>query len=210
VSYTGCPGVFAKRQQQLTIKVELVDCVINNIPTTLDLIRTFERLDVHATFPTNHPQKSLNAMRLLAATEPEGQTRIKLTHQLYKTYWLDNKDVTDSQVLQSAVSKVGWDVDVNDVLSNENAKEELRRNTDEAIAHGAFGVPSFWVNNHLYWGVDRIHFVEEELIGSKVLMQRIALPPSPGKPPFHAKLTIYHDFSSPWSYLGSQQVLRGV
>jgi 2-hydroxychromene-2-carboxylate isomerase len=141
VSYTGCPGVFAKRQQQLTIKVELVDCVINNIPTTLDLIRTFERLDVHATFPTNHPQKSLNAMRLLAATEPEGQTRIKLTHQLYKTYWLDNKDVTDSQVLQSAVSKVGWDVDVNDVLSNENAKEELRRNTDEAIAHGAFGVP---------------------------------------------------------------------
>ena len=80
-------------------------------------------------------------MRLLAATEPEGQTRVQLTHQLYKTYWIDNKDVTDNQVLQSVASVVGWDVDVDKVLSNEDVKDELRRSTDEAVARGAFGVP---------------------------------------------------------------------
>lgn len=51
-----------------------------------------------------------------------------------------------------------------------------------------------------------MHFVERELSGARVTLPRLAVPPLLGKPPLEAKLTIYHDFSSPWSYLGSQQV----
>ena len=51
-----------------------------------------------------------------------------------------------------------------------------------------------------------MHFVEQELNGNKVAMPRMVMPPAPGVPPLEAKLTIFHDFSSPWSYLGSQQV----
>lgn len=100
-----------------------------------------KRHNVVASFPSGHPMQSLKAMRLLAATEPDGPTRIQLTHQLYKTYWVDNSDITDSCVLQTAASRVGWDVDVDEVTGKQDVKDELRSNTDEALRHGAFGVP---------------------------------------------------------------------
>ncbi|XP_062521213.1 uncharacterized protein LOC134196160 [Corticium candelabrum] len=171
-----------------------------------DLIRTMKRHGIVASFPSGHPVQSLKAMRLLSATDFDGHTRVQLTHQLYKSYWVDNKDITDSHFLQSVVADIGWHVDVDEVTGKQSVKDELRRNTDEALKHGAFGVPSFCVNNRLYFGVDRMHFVEQELNGNKVAMPRMVMPPAPGVPPLEAKLTIFHDFSSPWSYLGSQQI----
>jgi 2-hydroxychromene-2-carboxylate isomerase len=42
-------------------------------------------------------------------------------------------------------------------------KDRLRANTDEAIARGAFGAPTFLVEDELFWGNDRLHFVEAAL-----------------------------------------------
>jgi 2-hydroxychromene-2-carboxylate isomerase len=39
-------------------------------------------------------------------------------------------------------------------------KDPLRRNTDEAVARGVFGVPSFVVNGEVFWGADAIDFVK--------------------------------------------------
>ena len=62
---------------------------------------------------------------------------------------------------------------------------------------------SFWVNDRLFYGVDHLHFVERALGDSSVAPPRFQPPPAEPK---KAKLTIYHDFSSPWSYIGSTQV----
>ena len=62
---------------------------------------------------------------------------------------------------------------------------------------------SFWVNDHLYFGVDHLHFVERALGNTSAAPPRFH--PAPAQPR-KAKLTIYHDFSSPWSYIGSTQV----
>jgi 2-hydroxychromene-2-carboxylate isomerase len=40
-------------------------------------------------------------------------------------------------------------------------KDRLRANTDEAIARGAFGAPSFFVGDELFFGNDRLDFVAE-------------------------------------------------
>ena len=107
----------------------------------IDLIRTMKRHGIVASFPSGHPVQSLKAMRLLSATDFDGHTRVQLTHQLYKSYWVDNKDITDSHFLQSVVADIGWHVDVDEVTGKQSVKDELRRNTDEALKHGAFGVP---------------------------------------------------------------------
>jgi 2-hydroxychromene-2-carboxylate isomerase len=44
-------------------------------------------------------------------------------------------------------------------------KEELRRRTDEAVARGVFGAPSFFVEGALYWGQDRLAMVEKAIRG---------------------------------------------
>lgn len=62
---------------------------------------------------------------------------------------------------------------------------------------------SFWVNDHLYYGVDHLHFVERALGNTSAVPPRFH--PAPAQPR-KAKLTIYHGFSSPWSYIGSMQV----
>jgi len=42
-------------------------------------------------------------------------------------------------------------------------REELIRSTNEALDRGVFGAPSIVVNDELYWGKDRMEFVEDEL-----------------------------------------------
>ena len=44
-------------------------------------------------------------------------------------------------------------------------KDRLRTNTDEAIARGAFGAPAMFVGDQLFWGNDRLPFVEAALRG---------------------------------------------
>jgi 2-hydroxychromene-2-carboxylate isomerase len=39
----------------------------------------------------------------------------------------------------------------------------LRANTDQAVARGAFGAPTFYVNGEIFWGNDRLDFVEDAL-----------------------------------------------
>ena len=63
---------------------------------------------------------------------------------------------------------------------------------------------SFWDNNELFFGVDHLHFVERALGNKSAAPPRFH--PNPTEPR-KAKLTIYHDFSSPWSYIGSTQVM---
>ncbi len=46
------------------------------------------------------------------------------------------------------------------------AKEDLRRRTDEAIALGIFGAPAFIVDGQMFWGQDRMHFVERALMAA--------------------------------------------
>ncbi|XP_048588563.1 uncharacterized protein LOC5511679 [Nematostella vectensis] len=169
-----------------------------------DLRRLLYRsgLDVH--MPSGPPKKTLPTMRLLAAACVQAQeTGISLTHWLYDAYWVHNKDVTSLDVLQEGASHVGWSVDVESTI-NGVGKQVLLDNTQEALDRGAFGVPSFWVNNELFYGTDRMHFVESALGPDKhVTMPRLYHPPSH---PTRAKLIIYHDFASPWSYLGSTQI----
>ena len=45
------------------------------------------------------------------------------------------------------------------------AKERVRQQTDEALAHGVFGVPTVEVNGEVFWGCDAFPDVEDSLLG---------------------------------------------
>ena len=101
---------------------------------------SMKRNGLSLTVPASHPQKTLNAMRLIASTEPDSGLRVKLTHSLYEAYWQKHADVTDSQVLQSIAASIGWSFsDIRQQI--EQGRESLKQNTHEAFTRGAFGVP---------------------------------------------------------------------
>ena len=132
-----------------------------------DLARWARRWGVPApVYPAGHPLRTVEAMRLCVAA---GERVPALAHALFRAYWIDHKDVANREVL--AVIAAAHGLDIAEVDRDEN-KEGLRRNTDAAVADGVFGAPSFVVTNEhgrsLFWGQDRLHFVEKALNGWKV------------------------------------------
>jgi 2-hydroxychromene-2-carboxylate isomerase len=51
-----------------------------------------------------------------------------------------------------------------DLIKDDKVKEKLRANTEEAVARGVFGAPTFFVGDDMYWGQDRLHFVDLALV----------------------------------------------
>jgi len=143
-----------------------------------------------------HPQRSVTAMRLITAAQ--GAARVGLTKALYQAYWVDNCDINDPAFLEPLASRFGVPLEQ---ANHPDTKAALRTNTAVASERGVFGVPTFELNGRLWWGQDRMHLVERALGGTPTYMPDIA--PKPGQ-----KIAFYHDFSSPYSYLGASQIQR--
>jgi 2-hydroxychromene-2-carboxylate isomerase len=109
-----------------------------------------------------HPLRTLDAMRLLYTVD--GAARVALTHRLYRAHFVEGRDLDDRAVL----------AEFGDVarLDAPEVKAALRAATERAVADGVFGVPAFVVEQQarrfLFWGQDRMLFVEKALAGWKV------------------------------------------
>lgn len=161
----------------------------------LDLLRQADLLGVPLKLHPRHPVRTVNAMRLLLAADAE--QRPALTHALYRAYWVDNLDLSDPATLAELARQHGLDAEV---ATDPQVRRALYRAVDEALQAGLFGVPTFTVGDRLWWGVDRLPFVERALGGEPPARAHLA-----GQVP---SLVFFHDFSSPFSYLGSTQIER--
>ncbi len=98
-------------------------------------------------FPPGHPFNPLAALRLcLAAGATPASVDI-----LFNWIWRDGQaaDSAATLALPGAMLDVA---NVADAISAADVKEQLRRNTDAAIAAGVFGVPTLSIDGELYWG----------------------------------------------------------
>ncbi|MFS2103203.1 2-hydroxychromene-2-carboxylate isomerase [Ralstonia sp. Ralssp135] len=50
-----------------------------------------------------------------------------------------------------------------ELVQDDHIKQTLRKTTEEAVARGVFGAPTFFVGDEMFWGQDRLHFVEAAL-----------------------------------------------
>ena len=69
-----------------------------------------------------------------------------------------------ARAISSVVRRIG--VDPEEVLSeaaSPKAKQALKVATSEAVERGVFGAPAFFVGDEMFWGNDRLHFVEAAL-----------------------------------------------
>lgn len=165
-----------------------------------DMRRWAELWQVPLSMPASHPMRTVDALRATLATPIEH--RANVIHSLYKTYWVDNLDITDPKVIAASLSRAG--VDGNAIVSSidQSIKDLLKKNTDEALARGVFGAPSVFVGEEMYWGQDRLWMVERALGGE---------PTHPGQGRFHRdtetpSVDFFFDFSSPFTYLASTQI----
>jgi 2-hydroxychromene-2-carboxylate isomerase len=116
--------------------------------------------------PDTFPVNSLKANRLGLVAAEHGRIA-PFSHLTFRAVFADGRDISDPGVLAELARAVGLDPEqALAKAETQEIKDALRRNTDEAIARGAFGAPTFFVGEEMFFGNDRLMFVERTLSGA--------------------------------------------
>ncbi|MEM9456323.1 MAG: 2-hydroxychromene-2-carboxylate isomerase [Myxococcota bacterium] len=148
--------------------------------------------------PAEHPRRTVDAMRLTLAVE-DGPTRAALSKALFEAYWVEGRDVSDPAVLADLAVGHGLAADA---FEDPRVRDRLRESTRAAQEAGMFGVPSFVADGRVWWGQDRMPLLERAMGREPPPLHALRDGPRP------TRLTIVHDFASPFSYLASTQIER--
>lgn len=83
---------------------------------------------------------------------------------VFQAIWIDALNMNDPATVGAALHKAGFDPQQLMVLANDQAtKDALKATTTEAVSRGVFGAPTFFVDDQMFWGQDRLDFVKEAL-----------------------------------------------
>ncbi len=83
---------------------------------------------------------------------------------LYPAFWVEEKNLGDESVLTAVLEAAGLDGKaLLRAAADPAIKMALRETTDEAVARGAFGAPTFFIGDEMFFGADRLPFVERAL-----------------------------------------------
>lgn len=111
-----------------------------------------QSLGIPFRFPASHPFNPLHHLRLAIAA---GVTRENVG-RIFDSIWTSGAEASDPKAFAALAKELGVD---EARLAAPEVKDALRRNTEEAIARGVFGVPSYEVDGEVFWGADSIGFV---------------------------------------------------
>lgn len=133
-----------------------------------DVMRQAKRLNLPFRGPPHHPFNPLAALRAVLAVEGEAQ-RLVLTRRLLAAVWSDGIDVADPASLSTVLAGSGFDADaIRAAAATPEVKQHLRSVTQQAIDAGVFGVPTFRLQDELFWGADRVDTVVWALNGGTI------------------------------------------
>mgnify|MGYP006290460681 CR=1 FL=1 len=128
-----------------------------------DLPRFAERYGVPLNFNPHFPINTLNLMRGVFAARDAGCEEA-YTAAVFRAIWVDAADMGDPADLQAALEHAGLDASALLAQSAQPAvKQALIEATEEAVARGVFGAPTMFLGEEMFFGQDRLDFLEERL-----------------------------------------------
>ncbi|MEI7446526.1 MAG: 2-hydroxychromene-2-carboxylate isomerase [Burkholderiales bacterium] len=119
------------------------------VQTFRQVVWLAHRHGIALNLPSAHPFNPLPMLRLSIALDDDPD----VVRALFRYVWVDGHLPTDEDAWATLCATLGVD-DPAAEIARADVKETLRRNTEEAIAIGAFGVPTIAVDDQLFWGFD--------------------------------------------------------
>jgi len=124
--------------------------------------------------PSRFPVKTSTALRAVLAagrtSRPDDgvtareQAQRAISQAIMRAYWERDEDISDRDVLVSIATGAGFDgARLIEIADATPAREELAASNEAAVARGVFGAPTFFVGDEMFWGKDRLDFVERWL-----------------------------------------------
>ena len=132
--------------------------------TATDTQRWAKRYGVEVNPNSHFPVNTVLPMR--AALVLLGNEAFPAYHAgVFAAMWQEGRNVADAEVLRVVIEKAGLDAGpILERCAEQETKDLLRKNTDDAVERGAFGAPTFFVGDEMFFGNDRLDFVEEALV----------------------------------------------
>lgn len=131
----------------------------------MELKRWRDHLGVKLTLePKFFPANEVPAARCVIALREQGRMAdaIKVAHAVLNALWVEEKNTGDPATLKSIIADCGLDADA--VVKAADAVGDKREAyTKQAIDRGVFGAPSFVIDGEIFWGQDRLDFVDRKL-----------------------------------------------
>jgi 2-hydroxychromene-2-carboxylate isomerase len=121
-----------------------------------DMERLCQRYVLPLTRPSQFPRNGLRAARVacLAQNDPWCGDFVRA---VFRANFADDRDIAQTETLAAILDSLGQSS--REILTRSESaenKEQLRRQTEEAVRLGIFGAPNFVVANELFWGNDRL------------------------------------------------------
>jgi 2-hydroxychromene-2-carboxylate isomerase len=109
------------------------------------------------------PVNTLQIMRGAVAAQRLGVFEAYV-EAVYRAMWVEGLKMDDPAVIRQALEAAGLPAEqLIALMADADVKARLIANTEEAVAKGVFGSPSFLVGDELFFGKDRLRDVEEEV-----------------------------------------------
>ena len=110
--------------------------------------------------PGVFPVNSVKVMRACILLKPDGKL-VDFARAAFELYWAEDKDISQDAVIAEACARAGVDPErVFAGIQDQTIKDALKANTDEVMARGGFGSPTFFIGDDMYFGNDRLVLVE--------------------------------------------------
>ncbi len=116
--------------------------------------------------PEFFPSNETAGARLVIAAAQAGHDALSVSIEIGRELWERDHDIGEDAALKTAVTRAGVDYDaLTATMPDDAALDDVwSSNTQEAIARGVFGAPSYVMENgEIFWGQDRLDFLERAL-----------------------------------------------
>jgi 2-hydroxychromene-2-carboxylate isomerase len=130
-----------------------------------DLQRFAQRYGVEFRHNPHFPINTLNLMRGALGLQLHDELKMRpYVDAVYRAIWVDGRNMNDPAVVAEVLTGACLEPQRLLALTQDpEVKDKLKEATQEAVARGVFGAPTFFVDGRMYWGQDRLDFVKEAL-----------------------------------------------
>ena len=178
IAYARLPGIARRRGAGIVWTPMLLGGVFkatgNRSPAEIPAKAAYMRTDAQRFLarhgiPFEHnphfPVNTLSLMRGAVAYQMEGDFD-GFVKTMFETMWVRPRNLGDLAVLEAALREGGHDpADFAERVARQEVKDRLRANTEDAVRRGVFGAPTFFVGEEMFFGQDRLDWVEAALGG---------------------------------------------
>ncbi len=177
LAYKALPGIAAAHGAQIVWRPMLLGGVFkatgNHSPAEIpakskwmhqDMQRWAARYGAVFRHNPHFPINTLVLMRGAAGMQMRGPDFDKYVATVFHAMWGEPRNLGEPQELAAVLRQAGFDAEAFQALVNDApVKEQLKKDTEAAVARGVFGAPTFFVGEEMFWGQDRLDFVAAAL-----------------------------------------------